>query len=120
MFTNIIQSPEPRAGDAPTRSIRLHLHPLDLLTRMSPLAFIQCVAFAHMTGELERVRQFSAREMTPTRGLALAANGMLAFVLNVVSFTANRKVGPLSMTVAGKLHPFLKLFSLLYGTTKSG
>ena len=32
----------------------------------------------------------------------LASNGILAFFLNVVSFNANRRVGPLAMTVAGK------------------
>ena len=69
---------------------------------MSPLAFVQCVVVALLSGELERVRQSSAREMDAGRALALAANGCLAFVLNVVSFTANKKVGALSMTVAGE------------------
>jgi hypothetical protein len=32
----------------------------------------------------------------------LASNGILAFFLNVVSFNANRRVGPLAMSVAGK------------------
>lgn len=34
----------------------------------------------------------------------LAVNGLLAFALNYVSFTANRKAGALSMTVAGMSH----------------
>jgi len=54
----------------------------------------------------------------------LAFNGILAFFLNVVSFYANRRVGPLAMSVAGKvkflfsvfphsdlLHPFLTLLA---------
>ncbi|CAL1709667.1 unnamed protein product [Somion occarium] len=36
----------------------LGLHPLDLLMRMSPLAFIQCVIYAQVTGELDRLRHF--------------------------------------------------------------
>ena len=68
---------------------------------MSPLAFVQCVFVALRAGELERVRAASAREMDSGRALALLTNGMLAFALNVVSFTANKKVGALSMTVAG-------------------
>ncbi|CAJ0832639.1 18002_t:CDS:2, partial [Entrophospora sp. SA101] len=37
---------------------RLKLHPLDLLLRMSPLAFVQTVIYAYVTGELHRVRNF--------------------------------------------------------------
>lgn len=128
VFTNVIQSPAPSSSSSsssvpagakhhrasstgaappqPTR-VRLQLHPLDLLTRMSPLAFVQCVFIALISGELERVRQSSAREMDVGRALALAANGCLAFVLNVVSFTANKKVGALSMTVAGAFLPYM-------------
>ena len=80
----------------------LKLHPLDLLLRMSPLAFIQCVFYSHLSGELARVRVFGAHEMTPRNAVALAINAVMAFGLNVVSFTANSKVGPLSITVAGK------------------
>lgn len=84
----------------------LQLHPLDLLTRMAPLAFIQCVLYAYVTGELDRVRHYSAHEMTLFKAAALLTNGAIAFGLNVVSFTANMKAGALSMTVAGE--PFFK------------
>lgn len=80
---------------------RLKLHPLDLLVRMSPLAFIQCVCFAWSSGELERVRAYGATEMTREKATALAVNGLIAFGLNVVSFTANKKTSALTMTVAG-------------------
>jgi hypothetical protein len=81
---------------------RLKLHPLDLLLRMSPLAFIQCVAYAWWSGELDCVREYGATEMTPGRGTALLVNGLIAFGLNVVSFTANKKTSALTMTVAGR------------------
>jgi hypothetical protein len=74
------------------------LHPLDLLLRMSPLAFVQCIIYAHLSGELKDIL---ADSPTQGRALALACNGAIAFGLNVVSFTANKRVGPLSMTVAG-------------------
>jgi hypothetical protein len=61
--------------------------------RMSPLAFIQCVIFGWLSGELEQVRRYGAREMTGNRAMALAVNGMIAFGLNVVSFSANKKAG---------------------------
>ncbi|KLO10773.1 TPT-domain-containing protein [Schizopora paradoxa] len=135
VFTNVLQSPPPSFSST-TRltsnsssnsekqpssttllstsspslsSTRLQLHPLDLLTRMSPLAFIQCVLVAFLSGELERVRLYSAREMSKARAGALLANGVLAFALNVVSFTANKRVGPLSMTVAANVKQVLTI-----------
>lgn len=80
---------------------RLKLHPLDLLVRMSPLAFMQCVFFGWWSGELDRVRVYGATEMTRHKAIALAVNGAIAFGLNIVSFTANKKTSALTMTVAG-------------------
>lgn len=81
---------------------RLKLHPLDLLIRMSPLAFMQCVACAWFSGELDRVRVYGATEMNQRKAIALVVNGLIAFGLNVVSFTANKKTSALTMTVAGE------------------
>lgn len=80
---------------------RLKLDPLDLLMKMSPLAFVQCVFYAYMTGELERVHEFSATNMTMGLASGLLFNGIIAFGLNIVSFTANKKTSALTMTVAG-------------------
>lgn len=61
--------------------------------RMSPLAFIQCVVYGWYSGELERVRMYGALEMTRGKAMALLINGVIAFGLNIVSFTANKKAG---------------------------
>lgn len=53
---------------------RLKLHPLDLLLRMSPLAFIQCVVWSYTSGELSRVRAYGATEMDHSRFFGLALN----------------------------------------------
>ncbi|TDL19540.1 TPT-domain-containing protein [Rickenella mellea] len=95
-------------------SLRLQMSPLDLLTRMSPLAFIQCAIFAHLSGELQRVRRYSAHEMTAFKMSALLVNGFLAFALNIVSFTANKKVGALSMTVAANVKQVLAIASAIF------
>lgn len=87
---------------------RLKLHPLDLLVRMSPLAFMQCVFFGWWSGELDRVREYAATEMTQNKAIALLMNGAIAFGLNVVSFTANKKTSALTMTVADE-SPFTAL-----------
>lgn len=81
VFTNVLRSPAPSSSSSssvpvgvkhhralstgtppqqPTR-VRLQLHPLDLLTRMSPLAFVQRVLVALLSGELERVWQSQER-----------------------------------------------------------
>ncbi|KIP09945.1 hypothetical protein PHLGIDRAFT_66705 [Phlebiopsis gigantea 11061_1 CR5-6] len=129
----------------------LDLHPLDLLTRMSPLAFVQCVIYAQVSGELDRLARlgitgpwlhaqdtFSSSilrnaTLSPTASidcvhdhdmyavggiplslaLILLLNGCIAFGLNVVSFSANGKVGALSMTVAANVKQVLTiLFSV--------
>lgn len=74
---------------------------------MAPLAFIQCIFYAYATGELNLVRHYSAHEMTPFKLATLLVNGAIAFGLNVVSFTANKKTGALSMTVAGECQSWL-------------
>ncbi|KAK6905981.1 hypothetical protein I203_106816 [Kwoniella mangroviensis CBS 8507] len=88
---------------------RLKLHPLDLLMRMSPLAFIQCVIYGWYTGELERVRRYGATQMTRSKAIALLFNGVFAFGLNIVSFTANKKAGALTMTVSANCKQVLTI-----------
>jgi hypothetical protein len=70
--------------------------------RMSPLAFVQCVVYGWYTGELDRVRTYGATQMNQTKAIALVVNGVIACGLNIVSFTANKKSGPLTMTVSAK------------------
>lgn len=53
---------------------RLKLHPLDLLLRMSPLAFVQCVVASYFSGEMDKVRTYGATEMTRLRAIGLACN----------------------------------------------
>lgn len=89
---------------------RLKLHPLDLLLRMSPLAFIQCVIYAFLSGEMTDVVEYVFDELTFGSFFALAANGAIAFFLNVVSFTANKKTSALTMTVAANVKQVLSIF----------
>ncbi|KAI0088249.1 triose-phosphate transporter family-domain-containing protein [Irpex rosettiformis] len=116
---------------------RLDIHPLDLLVRMSPLAFIQCMIYSHLSGELDQLRTIGVSlspaiasqslshpssysclrtidtevigGITFSQLLVLLMNGLIAFALNVVSFSANGKVGPLSMTVAANVKQVLTI-----------
>lgn len=88
---------------------RLKLHPLDLLLRMSPLAFIQTMIYSYVTGEMIEVVEFCQTKLTFSVILALLINGIIAFFLNVVSFTANKKTSALTMTVAGNVKQVLSI-----------
>ncbi|KAA1094634.1 UAA transporter [Puccinia graminis f. sp. tritici] len=93
---------------------RLRLNPLDLLMRMSPLAFIQCLLYAYLTGEIESVHHFAHQQHFDRRKVfALIINGIIAFGLNVVSFTANKKTSALTMTVAANVKQVLTILSAI-------
>ncbi|KAK5046165.1 hypothetical protein LTR84_008622 [Exophiala bonariae] len=91
----------------------LKLAPLEFLFRMSPLACVQSLIYGIWTGEfaslradIAPMRDISKAEMTyGMTGLVLIilCNGLLAFCLNVSSFTTNKLVGALTMTVCGNL-----------------
>ncbi|CEG83078.1 Putative Ribonuclease III [Rhizopus microsporus] len=88
---------------------RLKLHPLDLLLRMSPLAFIQTMIYSYLTGEMQLVQEYCKTSMNFSVFCALLLNGVIAFFLNVVSFTANKKTSALTMTVAGNVKQVLSI-----------
>ncbi|KAI5810668.1 hypothetical protein BZA77DRAFT_163734 [Pyronema omphalodes] len=81
---------------------RLKLSPLELLYRMSPLAFLQTLIWAYITGEFSAISGWAETSMTQKDLGNLLINGLIAFALNVISFTANKKTGALTMTVCGK------------------
>ncbi|CZR54534.1 related to glucose-6-phosphate/phosphate translocator [Phialocephala subalpina] len=111
----------------------LALSPLEILFRMSPLAFIQALAYSHISGELSSfsdcltssaIRLSSLPNINTTNPssyfttlplpssqllLALLGNGLLAFVLNISSFSTNKNTGALTMTVCGNVKQCLTI-----------
>ena len=107
----------------------LKMSPLETLMRMSPLSFFQALFIAWISGELSGAVDGAARSITAAStvardvavqaaaggqpggqetsllalALALLGNGVLAFALNVTSFTANKAAGALTMTVCGNV-----------------
>ena len=93
----------------------LKLSPMETLMRMSPLAFVQALFISWVSGELSGAasqagaaavagRAAAGANLSPTGMLlALIGNGVLAFALNVSSFTANKAAGALTMTVCGNV-----------------
>jgi hypothetical protein len=89
----------------------LSLSPLELLLRLSPLAAIQCMAYAYLTGELPTLRKFNQLEGRFSAGftLEILINACMAFALNVVSFQTNKMVGALAVTVCGNVKQALTI-----------
>lgn len=88
---------------------RLKLSPLELLYRMSPLALVQTLIYAYFTGEIAAVQVYAAEKMGRRDIMVLMTNGAIAFALNVISFTANKKTGALTMTVAANVKQILTI-----------
>ncbi len=88
----------------------LALPALEILFRMSPLAFVQSVLYALLTGESSRFVTFvTDHRLPPMLCFALVGNGCLAFFLNISSFQTNKLAGALTITVAGNLKQCLTI-----------
>ncbi|KAL8809737.1 MAG: hypothetical protein Q9223_002611 [Gallowayella weberi] len=85
----------------------LHFSALELLYRMSPIACIQSLAVAYMSGEFDR---FDVSSFGTSSILILLVNGAIAFGLNVASFEANKQSGALTMTIAANIKQVLTIF----------
>ena len=89
----------------------LKLAPLEFLLRMSPFACLQSLIYSVWSGEISNLASdansaTSNLNMTYVMCLLLTVflgNGLLAFCLNVSSFTTNKLAGALTMTVCGNV-----------------
>ncbi|KAK6342773.1 UAA transporter [Orbilia javanica] len=88
---------------------RLRLTAFELLARMSPLAFLQTLLYSYYTGEMARARVWFFTSYDNQKAMILLLNGAIAFALNVISFTANKKTGALTMTVAANVKQILTI-----------
>ena len=98
----------------------LALPALEILLRMSPLAALQSLLYAVATGEASAFSAWVVEgHLTPSYGLALLGNGLLAFLLNISSFQTNKLAGALTMTVCANLKQCLTVLLgiLLFNVT---
>ncbi|KAH7031652.1 triose-phosphate transporter family-domain-containing protein [Microdochium trichocladiopsis] len=102
----------------------LNLSFWEILRRMSPMACVQSIIYAWLTGELSAFYKFFTEELlspgykwSPWQFfLIMAGNGALAFALNVSSFSTNKIAGALTMTVCANIKQCLTIIlgSLLF------
>lgn len=88
----------------------LKLSALEILLRMSPLAALQSLFYASLTGELRAFTNFvNNGHLTTYVLLAVFGNGLLAFLLNVSSFQTNKLAGALTISVCGNVKQCLTI-----------
>lgn len=108
----------------------LKMHPLQVISHMAAPAALQCVAYGVASGETARLSQMLQKlrhetvavtsngglEASPLASLLfkLTANGLLAFVLNWVSFTANQQTSALTMTVIANVKQIVSISLAIY------
>ncbi|KAI9435232.1 TPT-domain-containing protein [Russula earlei] len=92
----------------------LQLHPLDLLTHLSRLAVVQCIAYAYFLGEMGLVFRQSSHPTILWQIVLISGNGVVACALNIVSFEANRRSGALSMGVAANVKQVLTVLCTVW------
>ncbi|GAA5925674.1 hypothetical protein JCM1841_004802 [Sporobolomyces salmonicolor] len=81
-------------------SARFHLHPLDVLARMSPLAMIHCTLFAVLNGEVTALWHFvRSDDFTRTHLFEIALNGVLSFAVVVLGLVAERRTKPPALAI---------------------
>ncbi|MCJ1423815.1 UAA transporter [Sticta canariensis] len=87
----------------------LHLTAIELLYRLSPLAVLQSLTLAYFNGEFSGIEKFLFEQGNLSMKFAfiISVNAAMAFGLNVTSFSANKKAGALTMTVAANVKQIL-------------
>ena len=93
---------------------KISLHPLDLLHKLAPLAFLQCIIYAFYFGEMSGAHRFVTSPKNSSAMVSIFFNGLMAFWLNWVSFTANKKTSALTMTVAGNVKQAMSIILAIH------
>eukprot|EP01041_Mallomonas_annulata_P003452 gene3452-6858_t len=93
----------------------LKLHPIDILSKMCPLALIQIGLVSIMTGEVSEIMS-RWTELAQSAALQVVLlSGILSFSLNVSSFIANKVTSPLTLCIAANVKQvMLVAFGTLY------
>ena len=101
MIGAILAVTKTMATNSLLRNTELNLHPIELLSILSPYAGAQAFLWAIFSGELSVVFQVAPGGVW--FAILFLVNTAMAAVLNIVSFDANRRNGPLAMAITANL-----------------
>eukprot|EP00613_Pedinella_sp_CCMP2098_P009483 CAMPEP_0171658720 /NCGR_PEP_ID=MMETSP0990-20121206/43128_1 /TAXON_ID=483369 /ORGANISM="non described non described, Strain CCMP2098" /LENGTH=368 /DNA_ID=CAMNT_0012240005 /DNA_START=112 /DNA_END=1218 /DNA_ORIENTATION=- len=96
----------------------LKLNPMDLLTRLCPLAVIELLVMSAVTGELSEIFEKSEVIKADNTVPIVLLSGLSSFTLNITSFWANKVTSPLTLSVAAnaKQVVLIAIATLVFGT----